>query len=146
MTIPLSTSITTNEYIDQINSAFNFQLAELTVFQFPDTEKCKQIIYTPLKMMIQSYLVTVSCEISLSPKQTADQYKLSNCNVPARTSGISFVRKRRDSDDVLSQENISKMTISRTIDTFSRRPSEASTAFEYHLLSVSLCIATLYLL
>ena len=40
MSIPLSTLTTTNEYIDEINSAFSFQLAELTVFQFPNTDKC----------------------------------------------------------------------------------------------------------
>ena len=41
MSTPLSTSTTTNEYIDSINSEFNFQLAELTVFQFQDTDQCK---------------------------------------------------------------------------------------------------------
>ena len=41
MSIPLSTSTTTNDYIDSINSEFNFQLAELTVFQFPNSDQCK---------------------------------------------------------------------------------------------------------
>ena len=41
MSTPLSTSTTTNEYIDLINSEFSFQLAEMTVFQFPDSDQCK---------------------------------------------------------------------------------------------------------
>ena len=44
MSIPLSTSTTTNEYIDSINSEFSFQLAEMTVFQFPDSDQCKFLI------------------------------------------------------------------------------------------------------
>ena len=39
MSIPLSTSTTTNDYIDSINSEFNFQLAEMTVFQFPNSDQ-----------------------------------------------------------------------------------------------------------
>ena len=48
MSVPLSTSITTNEYIDSINSEFSFQLAEMTVFQFPNSDQRKfqiQIAY-----------------------------------------------------------------------------------------------------
>ena len=41
MSMPLSTSTTTNDYIDSINSEFNFQLAEMTVFKFPDSDQCK---------------------------------------------------------------------------------------------------------
>jgi len=39
MTIPLSTSIETNEYINVINSEYSYQLAELTLFQFPNTDE-----------------------------------------------------------------------------------------------------------
>ena len=46
MSVPLSTSITTNEYIDSINSEFSFQLAEMTVFQFPNSDQRK--FYDPL--------------------------------------------------------------------------------------------------
>ena len=41
MSTPLSTSTVTNEYINSINSEFNYQLAEMTLFQFPNSEKCK---------------------------------------------------------------------------------------------------------
>ena len=41
MSMPLSTSTTTNEYIDSINSELSFQLAEMTVFQFPNSDQCK---------------------------------------------------------------------------------------------------------
>ena len=44
MSIPLSTSTTTNEYIESINSEFNFQLAEMTVFQFSNSDQCKFLI------------------------------------------------------------------------------------------------------
>ena len=44
MSIPLSTSTTTNDYIDSINSEFNFQLAELTVFQFPYSDQRKSYL------------------------------------------------------------------------------------------------------
>ena len=44
MSIPLSTSTTTNDYIDSINSEFNFQLAELTVFQFQNSDERKLLI------------------------------------------------------------------------------------------------------
>ena len=41
MSMPLSTSTTTNDYIDSINSEFSFQLAEMTVFQFPNSDQRK---------------------------------------------------------------------------------------------------------
>ena len=41
MSIPLSTSTETNEYINVINSEFNFQLIELTVFRFSNSDECK---------------------------------------------------------------------------------------------------------
>ena len=41
MSTPLSTSTVTNEYINSINSEFNYQLAEMTLFQFPNSDKCK---------------------------------------------------------------------------------------------------------
>ena len=44
MSTPLSTSTVTNEYINSINSEFNYQLAEMTLFQFPNSDKCKFFI------------------------------------------------------------------------------------------------------
>ena len=39
MTIPLSTSIDTNAFINTINSEYSYQLAEMTLFQFPNTDE-----------------------------------------------------------------------------------------------------------
>ena len=36
MSIPLSTSTDVNEYINAINSDYSFQLAEFTIFKFPN--------------------------------------------------------------------------------------------------------------
>ena len=36
LSVPLSTSTDTNEFIDIINSDFNYQLAQMTLFQFPN--------------------------------------------------------------------------------------------------------------
>ena len=41
LSTPLSTSTDVNQYIDEINSDYSFQLAELTVFQFPNTPESK---------------------------------------------------------------------------------------------------------
>jgi len=141
MSIPLSTSTTTNEYIDSINSEFNFQLAELTVFQFPDSNQ-----------------LTISCDIGLSPKQTVDEYKLSTlygqCDLPSRSSS----RKRRSQPD---EEDLSKITISRTIDigeksyddSYSRNstyPSKISNkksnGFQNHPYSVAAIFIAMFLL
>merc|ERR1711953_1416207 len=96
MSTPLSTSTVTNEYINSINSEFNYQLAEMTLFQFSNSDK-----------------LTISCDIGLSPKQTIDQYKLSSlygqCSNPSRTAS----RKRRSEPD--TDETMSKITISNTI-------------------------------
>ena len=39
MTMPLSTSTATNEFIKIVNSEYSYQLAELTLFQFPNTRE-----------------------------------------------------------------------------------------------------------
>ena len=44
MSQPLSTSTEVNQYIDQINSEFSYQLAEFTLFQFLKTNQSKFII------------------------------------------------------------------------------------------------------
>ena len=41
MSTPLSASTDVNQYIDEINSDYSYQLAELTVFQFPNTPESK---------------------------------------------------------------------------------------------------------
>lgn len=78
---PLSTSPDVNTYINMIDSDYSYQLAQITLFQFPETPE-----------------ITVSCDINLSPKQCLDQYKLSTlfgaCNEPSRT--LTNDRKRRD--------------------------------------------------
>ena len=50
MSTPLSTSTVTNEYINSINSEFNYQLAEMTLFQFPNLVNwCRcQLVRVPL--------------------------------------------------------------------------------------------------
>ena len=39
MAIPLSASIDTNGFINVINSEYSYQLAELALFQFPNTDE-----------------------------------------------------------------------------------------------------------
>ena len=46
MSKPISTLSTTNEYIKSINSEFSFQLAEMTLFKFPNSDERKPIFYT----------------------------------------------------------------------------------------------------
>ena len=41
MSIPVSTSADVNQYIKNINSDYSYQLAELTLFQFPNTTESK---------------------------------------------------------------------------------------------------------
>ena len=44
MSTPLSTDETTNLYINEINSEWSYQLAEMTLFQFPNTPQSKSAI------------------------------------------------------------------------------------------------------
>ena len=39
--MPVSTSADVNQYIKNINSDYSYQLAELTLFQFPNTTESK---------------------------------------------------------------------------------------------------------
>ena len=39
MSMPVSTSADVNQYIKTINSDYSYQLAELTLFQFPNTNE-----------------------------------------------------------------------------------------------------------
>ena len=48
ISIPVSASSTTNQYINTINSEYSYQLAELTLFQFPDTPGSKSYIIVNL--------------------------------------------------------------------------------------------------
>ena len=41
VSIPISTSSTTNDYINSINSEFSFQLVEMTLFKFPYSDESK---------------------------------------------------------------------------------------------------------
>ena len=41
MTEPLSTFTEVNQYINQIDSEYNYQLAEMTLFQFPNNDESK---------------------------------------------------------------------------------------------------------
>ena len=41
VSMPLSTSSTTNDYIDTIDSEFSFQLVEMTLFKFPYSDESK---------------------------------------------------------------------------------------------------------
>ena len=41
MSVPLSTSTDVNEYINEINSDYSFQLAELKTFKFPNNPESK---------------------------------------------------------------------------------------------------------
>jgi len=83
MSMPLSTSAEVNQYINTINSDYSYQLAELTLFQFPNTTE-----------------ITIACDIALRPRQAIDAYNLSNiygqCDIPSRASSP---RKRRSNED-----------------------------------------------
>ena len=147
MSMPLSTATTTNEYIDSINSEFSFQLAEMTVFQFPNSDQRKfQIIFLTNFHQLSANIkisVTISCEIGLSPKQSINQYKLSalygQCDIPSRSSS----RKRRNEPE---DEDLSKITISKTIDISSKESIEKSNAFRNHAFAVSLIVIAILLL
>ena len=75
-----------------------------------------------------SISVTLSCEISLSPKRAIDEYKLGSlygqCNNPLRTSS----NKRRRST---GNEDIAKLTMTNTIKVGSRESNGS------HIYSVS---------
>lgn len=124
MSTPLSTSTVTNEYINSINSEFNYQLAEMTLFQFSNSDK-----------------LTISCDIGLSPKQTIDQYKLSSlygqCSNPSRTAS----RKRRSEPD--TDETMSKITISNTIN-ISKKNKKTNSSLGYSI-SVPLTVIMFFL-
>ena len=130
MSKPISTLSTTNEYIKSINSEFSFQLAEMTLFKFPNSDERKPIFYTWPKFQHLTHIsVTVSCEIALSPKQAIDENKLSfkygQCNNPSRT--LTY-RKRRE---VETYENL-KFTMKNTV----KLSSQKSDASRTHLLTI----------
>ena len=81
MSVPLSEWTGVNQYINTINSDYSYQLAELTLFQFPNTteSKLKNSNYFFLILKLNNCnesLVTVACDIALRPKQAIDAYKL----------------------------------------------------------------------
>ena len=114
VSMPLSTLSTTNDYINTIDSDFSFQLVEMTLFKFPYSDESKLAWLRSFKNFIS---VTLSCEISLSPKRAIDDYKLGSlygqCNNPLRTSSN---KKRRSTGN----EDISKLTMTNTIKISSR--------------------------
>jgi len=65
--------------------------------------------------MIKLVSVTIACDIGLSPKQKVNRYKLNSlygqCDKPTRTA----TRKRRGIDDNFSDQKISDIKISKTI-------------------------------
>ena len=103
--------------------------------------------HLPLYSYKQSFnimiLVTISCDIGLSPKQTANQYKLSalygQCDVPSRSSS----RKRRSEPD---GEDLSKINISKTIKVSSKKSNKKSNALRNHSFAVSLIVIAMFLL
>ena len=86
-------------------------------------------------------LVTISCDIGLSPKQAIDQYKLSSlygqCSNPSRTAS----RKRRSEQE--PDETMSKITISNTIN-ISSKNKKSNSSFVYSI-SVSLTVIMFFL-
>ena len=44
VSMPMSSSLQANEYIENINSEYNFQLVEINLFQFPHSSSCEFII------------------------------------------------------------------------------------------------------
>ena len=80
MSVPLSEWTGVNQYINIINSDYSYQLAELTLFQFPNTKESKlkiAISFLILKLNNwNEFLVTVACDIALRPKQAINAYKL----------------------------------------------------------------------
>ena len=87
--------------------------------------------------------MTFSCDIGLTPKQTADQYKLSElygqCDVPSRSSS----KKRRSEPE---EADLSKIRISKTINISSKMSNERSNAIRNHALAVSLIVIAIFLL
>ena len=54
---PLSTNTTTNELINSINSEFSYQLAEMTLFKFPNSEKCNYSNYRVKYILYVTYII-----------------------------------------------------------------------------------------
>lgn len=71
MSMPLSTSAEVNQYINTINSDYSYQLAELTLFQFPNTTEW---VKTTITFSNNKSLVTIACDIALRPRQAIDAY------------------------------------------------------------------------
>ena len=60
MSIPLSTSTDVNEYINAINSDYNFQLAEFTTFKFPNNPEGKFCLFkspSNITFQLQSHAI-----------------------------------------------------------------------------------------
>ena len=107
MSTPLTTSTDVNQYIDEINSDYSYQLAELTVFQFPNTpeSKIKYWIISISKNLYDRKItiiiicftwyisVTISCDIALTPKQTINEYKLRHVSNIESISLFSMIDK-----------------------------------------------------
>ena len=72
MSIPLSTSAEVNQYINTINSDYSYQLAELTLFQFPNTTESE--LKSTITFSNNKSLVTIACDIALRPRQAIDAY------------------------------------------------------------------------
>ena len=80
MPVSMSADADVNRYIRTINSDYSYQLAEMTLFQFPNTSESKlKIIIIFLILKLNNWnesLVTVACDIALRPKQALDAYEL----------------------------------------------------------------------
>ena len=87
--------------------------------------------------------MTISCDIGLAPKQTVNQYKLSSlygqCDIPSRSSS----RKRRSEPEV---EDLSKISITKTIKISSKKSNEKSNSFLNHYFSVAFIFIAMFLL
>ena len=87
--------------------------------------------------------MTFSCDIGLTPKQSADQYKLSElygqCDVPSRSSS----RKRRSEPE---NKDLSKITISKTINISPKKSNEKSNASRNQPFAVFLMVIAIFLL
>lgn len=91
--------------------------------------------------------MTIACDIGLAPKQSVDQYALSNlydqCEIPSRLSQTQTSRKKRNDKN---DSDVSKITLSKTINISSRETKEISNAFKYHSFAISFLVTAMFLL
>ena len=106
---PVSESSDINDFISYLTEVFNFQLFEFTLFKFPNEDYGKLGCWNIWRT---NSLVTISCDIRITPKQELYEYTLMNaygsCTNPPRFWESGNRRRKR------SEAEETHLTISAT--------------------------------